>query len=280
MSNEPHLTLALINRRPDSVAAVLASLSARDASHFLAEIPTRHAAKVLQVMNPRLAGPVIAAMDELPATALIRELEFSQASLILRQIPAEQRPRLLATLPRRQQRQFESSLAFGLDTVGAHMSTAINILADTNSVSNALELISNDRQGSCDLIFIVADDRRLIGVVRLLTLLRHARATTLSDIVDQTCTAVSSNVPLTVAAQLPAWDAFDILPVIDRRGTPVGAVSRVAAFGALAAQTPEPGGQSVLGSLLQLMGESALSLGTMLAKPATGRRGSSHHHER
>ncbi len=226
MADTLELTIAFIRKRPESAGRVLASMRPAVAAAFLQSIPTRFAIEAIAQMNPRPASMLVEQMDVIAAAALIRDLGFAQASTILRRIDASARDKLLEELPRRLRHDFEMSLAFPGNTVGAHMTTAIATLSENDKTSDALELVKQMERDDADVIFVVDENHRLVGAANVTTLLRRPPSTPLADQLDTSCVALSAYARLDTVAALDAWQDYNQLPVVSRRGEVIGTLSR------------------------------------------------------
>ncbi len=267
MTKHSELTLAFIKKRPESAARVLASLPVVDSAAFTESIPTRYAVMLLARLNANSAASIIKGADLATGTAIIRDMEPAPAAAILRQFSAVDRKAILAELPRRQRHGFEWSLTFPPGTVGAGMSTAVDVLTLYDSVADALSVKKDNTESESDLIFVVDEARALIGVVTLLSLLRHREKTPLSEIADTSCVSVSPHVRLTELAGLTAWQNFSHLPVVSRRGELLGVIFRQAAEGAEQPGFSEAGesSQSVARETLFMMADGASALVTLFS---------------
>ncbi len=228
MFSPPELTIAYIKKRPESAGRVLAKMRPADAAAFLREIPTRFAVQAVANMNPRPASLVIQQMGVTSGGALLRDLDSAEASTILRQVNRAEREEYIKELPRRLRRNIEMSLTFPTSTVGAHMTTAITVLRETDKTSDALGLVKQAGRDSADHIFVVDDDRKLVGAVSVPTLLRRGTHTVLSELADTTCASVSPHARLEAIASLDAWHDYSCLPVVTRRGEVIGMIWRKA----------------------------------------------------
>ena len=173
MSDTPDLTIAFIRKRPESAGRVLAAMRPAVAAAFLESIPTRFAVEAVAHMNPRPASELVQKMGVASGASLVRDLGFAEAAAILRQINPGIRNQFLAELPRRLRRDFEMSLAFPTDTVGAHMTTAIATLSENDKTSDALELIKQMERDHVDVVIVVDDRHTLVGAVTVTKLLRR-----------------------------------------------------------------------------------------------------------
>lgn len=226
MTDKLELTVAFIKKRPESAGRVLASMRPAVAGAFLQSIPTRFAVQAIAQINPRSASLLVEQMDVVAGAALIRDLGFAQASTILRRIEPAARNQLLQELPRRQLRDFEMSLAFPSDTVGAHMSTAIATLSEDDKTSDALELVKQMERDHADVVFVVDDKHKLVGAANVTALLRRPVSTPLADLIDRSCVTMSAYARLDSIAGHDAWQDYNQLPVVSRRGEVIGTLSR------------------------------------------------------
>ncbi len=226
MNDKLELSVAFIKKRPESAGRVLASMRPAVAAAFLQSIPTRFAVEAIAGMNPRPASLLVEQMDIVAAAALIRDLSFAQASTMLRRIEPVARNQLLQELPRRQRRDFEMSLAFPADTVGAHMTTAIATLAESDKTTDALELVRQMERDHTDVIFVVDGKHKLVGAANVMTLLRRPVPTPLADLLDRSCITLSAYARLDSIAGHDAWQDYNQLPVVSRRGEVIGTLSR------------------------------------------------------
>lgn len=275
MGKADKLTLAFINKRPAVAARVFASLPANDAASFIDSIPTRYAVQLVSRLNARDAAAILKLAGETTATAVVREMDFSVATAIFRQLPGQQRQALLSSLPRRQMRSLETTLAFAPDTVGAHMSTTVDVLASNDTVADALRLKTTHRDSRSTLTFVVNEKRALIGIVPLLTLLRYPETTPLSELADLSIASVSPQMRLSQLEELPVAHRFGEIPVITRRGEPMGVIfsDSFARGGSGYEKAVDPTVDSLAGSTLQMMGQSLFGLTELLAPKSSDRSG-------
>jgi magnesium transporter len=282
MFSTPELTIAYIKKRPESAGRVLASLQPADAAAFLQAIPTRFAIQAVAHMNPRPASLVIQQMGATSGTALIRDLGFAEASPILRQIDPADRNKFLAELPRRLRRDFEMSLAFPTGTVGAHMTTAIATLAESDKTANALELVKQAERDHADVIFAVDDKRKLVGAVTVTDLLRHPAHAVLADLLDTSCVALSAHARLDTIADLDAWHDYNRLPVVTRRGEVIGTIARKALRRSEQAEAADTDAISptLVESMAGALGASVVGLIDFLASSIGGPADQGDRHER
>ncbi len=272
MLRTPRLTIAYIKKRPESAGRVLAAMPAADAAAFLEQIPVRFAVQAMAPMNPRAAASTIQEMDMPRGAAILRELSFAEASTILRQISPATRGPYLAEQPGRRRRNFEMTLAFPPGTVGAHMTTVVLMTTATETASSALNLVKKADRDNIDVVFVVDDDKKLLGAVNVTTLVRQPSRTPLGNILDTSCAVLSARSALYAISNLDAWHDYNRLPVVNRRGQVIGVLAHTA-LRRVDQNVPtdaEPGSPALLDSLVVAFGASCVGLVNMLIAPSGG----------
>lgn len=226
MAKYSPLTLAFLEQKPVPASREFASMKAEEAALFLDEIPARFAAPVFAAMAPWTAALILNKMTAVSTAAALSVIEYRDASAILRSIPSKDRLRILDELPKKLHRDFETSLKFPDDTVGAHMTTGILTLTKEHDVADAIKILRQAEMSKLDIIYVVGSDYKLAGAIAASELLRHPKDTNLSEIMDQSIVRVSARATLASLNELSAWDDYGELPVISRQNQVIGSLER------------------------------------------------------
>jgi Mg/Co/Ni transporter MgtE len=220
------LTLAFIDRRPAAAARALTAMEVEDAAAFLDDVPARYATSALAHMSAWAASAVVARMSVEHAAGALRGLNYQTAAAVLRLVAPGPRASLLAELPAAVRRDFGITLSFPLDTVGAHMTTAILTQRFDHNVADARDLVRRARNADDACVMVLDETHRLMGVVLPVALLRATGATPLTDIMDGDVAPLSARARVATIAGLAAWDRYASLPVVSRRKHVIGALNR------------------------------------------------------
>ena len=121
MNSHTHLTLAFLERRPESAAPVLAELDPADAAAFLDSVPGRLAAPVLAMMTPWSAARCLELLTPGRAAAVLRRMAYLDATSLLRLIAEDRFETVLAEMTDALAEDFRNSLKYPKGTVGAWM---------------------------------------------------------------------------------------------------------------------------------------------------------------
>lgn len=274
------LILSFIDRRPDTAARALTAMEADKARALLADIPARHASRVIARMGPWLACERLIGMEPDKVGAILRGLPYQGAAGLLRLMPAEVTDTILRELPRPVRRELRATLYYPADTVGAHMTPAMLSQTADQTVADAREQLRQATQVEARCVVILDEQRRLIGLVDPVLLLRHSGRTTLREIMDGDVTPVSARARISAVRQLPGWNRYLSLPVASRQNHVIGMLSFAALDEALASRRAKSAGRpgdalpvaladafvGYLGGLLQLV------VGDLAGSAASGRR--------
>jgi len=220
------LTIAFLEKRPQSAARVLAGMNPADAAAFIETIPTRFAVRSLSLMGPWTAAALLLKMSPTHGAAVLREMTFPEATAILRILRADSRLSLLNELPNDLRRDLETSLSFPGDTVGAHMVTAVLALTQTHTISDTLARIRHWQTEGGDTVFVIDECRRPVGGVTAGMLLRYHSSATLGEIMDGAIVSLRARTRLANVSDLAAWDEWLALPVVNRNKELIGGLMR------------------------------------------------------
>jgi Mg/Co/Ni transporter MgtE len=226
MASAPALPLAFIDRRPAAAARALTAMEPGDAAAFLQDVPARYATTAISYMSAWAACAVASLMDTESAAAALRGLHYQGAAAILRLMAPGPRERVLAELPGALRRDFRMTLSFPVDTVGAHMNTAILTQRPDHDVADARDLVRRAKKADDACVMVLTESHRLAGVVTPAALLRATGQTPLSEVMDAGVEPLSARVRIATVTERRDWDRYTSLPVVSRRGHVIGALSR------------------------------------------------------
>ncbi len=262
MTSAPRLAIAYIAKSPESASRVLSSMPPEAAAAFIAEIPIAQAVNLVGHLQPAIAAEIVQAVDDKVAAAIMRDLDFGSSSAIVRQMDRSSRKRFFAKLSTRTRTMLEKSLSFARGTVGSRMTTTIATLSETDSVATALDTLRKFRRDPIDVIFVLNDARKLVGVVSSAVALRHPDDALVSAILDTSCPQVSAHSKLEAIADPAVWHDFACLPVVNRQREVIGAISRKALKHGRRASTPGANGAdpSTAGSILSALATTSTGL--------------------
>jgi len=226
VAEAPRLALAFLEERPESAARSLESLEPADAAALLELVPVRIAAPAVARMGSWSAARCIAEVSPDRCSAILTQLRSAQALAILRQLPVSARDAALAGLPTAAARHYRRTLAYPQGRVGAWVDFDVAALEPGRTVGDALDLIAARRRPDETVLFIVDSGRKYLGAIPVASLLHFPRPVELATLTGQRARAVADSASLATVAAEPAWTTALALPVTNRQGELLGALSR------------------------------------------------------
>lgn len=226
MAKSHLLTIAYLERLPESSAKVIAGMRSQDAAALFETIPTRIVTPVVEKMEKWPAALCLQHLSTEQVAAILSNVPYQDATVLLRLTPAERRGAILEELPSHLARDLQESLRYPRNTVGAWMDLSVPSLSLNATVKDALVVVRAAQRPVGESIFVVDEGQHLKGVVRAETLLRHSTGTQLADIIQTGLKPLFARMLLREAVSVAAWDDFLRLPVAGRHGQLLGTLSR------------------------------------------------------
>jgi magnesium transporter len=258
---------------PDEAAALLERLPPQRVAALAAEVTPAAAAAALQRMALDASSAVLATADPNLAAEIVDALPLHVAAAILRATAGPVRDSIGARLPATAAAAIERLLRFPEGTAGALMDPLALALPEDLTIAQAVERIRSGARSLRYYLYVVArDDRRLVGVTSVRTLLLGDSATALANVIEREVETIPALAGREAIVAHPAWRRIHGLPVVDTGGALLGAL-RYETFRALErARTPSEGSSTVQ-TALELGELFWIGFGGLLSGLASGATG-------
>ena len=233
----------IAEQSPHDAADILEALDEEGAADLLGDIDTlAAAADVLDEMRPEAAADVIEELAPAEAARLIEEMETDQAADLLGALETEQREAVIEALGEDATIEVMELLAHPADSAGGMMTTEIATLPEGMPAGEAVEALRllHERLGSnLSYVYVVDDDRRLLGVVSFRDLFFARPGAGLDEVMVTEPLAVTAATDREIVAELVQRYRLTALPVIDDTGVLIGMVRFDEAMEAATAEATE-----------------------------------------
>lgn len=206
---------------PTEAAALLGQQTADDAAAVLARLPEGAGARVLGRTASLVAAGALARLDPTRARTLLARVSLGRAAALLRQLEPEILEGLLVGLPGSE--RLRSLIAYPRGTAGALMDPSVLALPADLDVDDARLRLGEFSAHLALELYLVDNDHRLVGVTDLREVLDPARRGALTALSRRTDPLRDRDDLASLSAH-PGWLHHDTLPVVDDRGTYLGAV--------------------------------------------------------
>jgi CBS domain-containing protein len=217
---------------PTDVVDRLQNLTVARRHQVVALLADEQVADLLEEMEEEEAVRLVETLDLERAAHILEEMEPDDAADLLADLPDAERAALLEEMRPEESIPLRRLLAYDEDTAGGLMTPEPVILAHNTTVAEALASIRL-REIPAELaaqVFVTqppisTPTGKYVGVVGFQRLLREQPSTTLEECVNDSTEPVTPDLPLRdVAERLASYDLL-ALPVCDRAGRLVGAVT-------------------------------------------------------
>jgi len=201
---------------PDKAAAGAAALLAPTiAAQMLRRVESSRAQKLISLMAPRAASFILNAMAPDDRVHLLRQFKPALHDLLVRELGAAE------AAETRQLEQYPSHTAGGI------MTTEVTALPKTYTVEQAVAELRHIHQKSGQLfyVYVVDDQRRLIGVLSMRNLVLAENSSVLETILIPNVKSVPATMDREEVARLMRSSRFLALPVVDADGRLCGLIT-------------------------------------------------------
>jgi len=227
MTKADGLTLAFLEYAPEAAARVMQELPIEDVAGFLDSVPARLAAPAVNSLTGWHAARCLERIAPTRAALILRQLAFNDVTSVVRLIRADSFVAIGDELPGAFARRLRGALHYPAHQVGAWIDPAVPVLALGDTVERALLVLRSGEPASH--VFLQADDdATFAGGVRVCDVLRADASARLGQLPAERFEPISNRASLAAVNFDERWDASLFLPVVGRRGTVLGGLSRQA----------------------------------------------------
>lgn len=222
--NLVELQKKLDDLHPADVAHILEALPLEDRLLVWDLVKAERDGEILIEVSDAVRESLIAAMDNRELVAAAASLDTDEIADLAPDLPKDVVQELMKSLDEQKRAQVESSLAFDEDSVGALMDyDFVTIRADvTLEVAQRYLRRLGDLPSHTDKLFVLDDDKRLIGVLPLKRLLVHDLEAHVAAVMVDDPVFFRPSDAASDAAQ--AFERYDLVsaPVVDANNRLVG----------------------------------------------------------
>lgn len=224
MNAELAVARAFAETYPGEAAVLLEGLGSGEIVPFLDALPVASAAEVIRSMEGYAASRCLEEMSGAGAANLIGQLPLERAASLLRQLGKEARGPILAGVPETVSGPLSALLRYPEGTAGALMNPRVFTLPPDIDAEEALRRMRVYSGDALYYLYVVARDRRLIGVVNMRELMLDDPGERIEATMQREVMRLQAGTPLAAVLAHPGWLEYQALPVVDEQGLFVGAL--------------------------------------------------------
>jgi len=212
--------------RPEDIAEWLDLLSVDDRQRILSALDHEAAGTVLNDTTVSIRAELVEEMEPERLARIAEAMPADEAADLIGELEVEESEEVLQHISEEDEEVLRSLLAYPEDTAGGIMNPEVVALKLDATVDDAIRYLRSAEEDTVTAaLYVVDEDARLLGFVRLRRLVTARPNARLGDIMTTDVIAVPVDADQEEVAD--AVDKYDFMaiPVVDRHGRLVGAVT-------------------------------------------------------
>jgi magnesium transporter len=233
------LKTQVAHRHPDWLATTMTELAPTERAIVFRVLPKDTALAVFELLDRDDQAELIEAMSAPEAIAMIEQLDADDRVHVIDELPARVAKHLVGGLDASTRAVVQTMLGYEPGSVG-RMASPHYVLARTSATAaDAMNTVQSSslRPEHLNTVFVVDDERRYQGLVRLADLIRADPNAAITELVEAAEVVVTTTDDAADAARLLQRRDLDAVPVVDREQRLVGTVTVDDAMDAIEADT-------------------------------------------
>ncbi len=211
---------------PVDLADILEELDHDERIALFSQLDTEHASDTLEEVEPRVQRDLVSSLTKARAAELVNDMTPGQAADLLAALPASDVDAILALIDADDARKVRHLLEHHDDRV-ADLATAHFISFRPEAEIRRVLAQFRSRAKNADVItyiYVLDDDRRLVGVIDIKQLLHADPSERLADHMTTNLVTLTTENTIKDAAKLFARYSFRAIPIVDERGKMVAVI--------------------------------------------------------
>jgi magnesium transporter len=214
----------LLSSYPGEAARRLEKLPVEEIDRILRAHPPSLTVRVWEQLAPDVAVRLLNTVEAKTATAALNRMDPNHAAMLLAGLDEEGREAHLKRLTTAVANDIRSILAYPADSAGSLMDTRVITFRPEMTVRQALSRLRMSKRKGVRVLFVVDDDRHLLGVVSIQDLAVAAAGARLDAMMRAAPTSVEAITPREEVVERLEQHPLTDLPVLDFEGRLMGVI--------------------------------------------------------
>ncbi len=207
-----------------AAARALEEVEPEKLAGFFNDTPLNWLLGVFPHMNPNVILKVFEGMDRQKLVQLLESMQMNHLVVSIRMMNENLAEEMLNALSAEKSAAVKGLLHYFDDTLGAHMDVGVLTLQENLSVKEALELIKKQKDEVPPELYIVREDRSLLGLISLSALIVADKGQEIRSMMRTDLNTLSPETPLQAVLTNQDWKKFYTLPVVDKDSLLLGVI--------------------------------------------------------
>jgi CBS domain-containing protein len=212
---------------PADIAELVSSVSYEEGIALFSGLDPNVAAEALPELQPEVQKMIIQGLDKEFARDIFERMSPDEAADLLGDLPSEKAQELLESIEKEEAQDIQELLAHEEDTAGGLMTNEFIAYTPELCVMDAIERFKIDAHGieTVYYIYVVDENKRLVGVTSLRDMLLASPNVPLSEIMETKVKSVTPDTDQDEVAEIISKYNLLAIPTVDQDGVLLGIVT-------------------------------------------------------
>jgi CBS domain-containing protein/sporulation protein YlmC with PRC-barrel domain len=212
---------------PADIADIISKVSHEEGIALFAGLDPNVAAEALHELEPDVQKAIIQSLENTFASDIVERMPPDEAADLLGNLPSEKAKELLESIEKRDAQDIQELLGHEEDTAGGLMTNEFIAYPPELRVTEAIEKFKIDAHSveTVYYIYIVDDNKKLIGVTSLRDMLLTSPNVSLSEIMEKKLKTVTPDTNQHAVAEIISKYNLLAIPTVDHDGILLGIVT-------------------------------------------------------
>jgi magnesium transporter len=211
---------------PADLAALLEFLARRYWPKVISRLSIARISDLMEELPDHLRDDLAEHLKLHQLTRALEEMASDDAADVLADLPEPLAHDVIESLHWKDRREVEALLAYPEDTAGGLMQTELVAVPESATVDRVIDAVraTAEQAGAFHYVYVVDDERRLVGVLKLVKLLLSPPEVLIRDLIKTDIQMVTPDVDQEDVARM--FKRYDLvaLPVVDEEGRLLGRI--------------------------------------------------------
>ena len=226
MKSDEILLKEFVTNHSSDASRLLEQLKVEQLVPFFNKLQTELSIELMQEMYIFHSLQCFEEMETKSSAKIIEGLPTNLASSFLRRMKKEKKELILKHIDPQISRSLEQMLFHFENTAGALMDPQVPTISEYLNVKEAFDRVRKSKQQSYQYIYVLNQDRKLMGIVKLEDLVVAEPKEQTDSIMDKEFPYLFSEVEIKKVVDHHGWLVYNSLPVLDRYGVFLGALNQ------------------------------------------------------
>ncbi len=218
---------------------MIVDLHPADLAEILHYLDDEHRNYIFELLDVEVASDVISEMDdvsrddileELPEdriSEIVDEMDSDDAADLVSELPDDIAQKVLDSIDKEDSDEVKELLRHEEDTAGGIMAKEFVAVNLHETVDQAIEVLRSKAEEVEDIyyLYVVDENKKLVGVIRLKDLILAKGTTAISEIMDRDVVSVTTDMDQEEVANIARHYDLVAIPVVDRVGQLLGRIT-------------------------------------------------------